>query len=161
MSSRRAKPRSQTLPAPEGWDKLYLPTVRALIGAGEAVLDSLRQIAGRQGLSSKPMAMTVWTLFQSDHMTAGDLARRCSCDAGNLSSMLDRLEEAGLVERVSAPHDRRIRYVHLTAKGRKIGAQVQEDYKRSAVYKELSRLAPREREALTGVLKRLADSSEI
>jgi MarR family transcriptional regulator, organic hydroperoxide resistance regulator len=160
MSSRRLRAHSSSSVAPEGWEKLYFPTVRALIGAGEAVLDSLRRIAGRQGLASKPMAIAVWTLFQTERMTAGDLAKRCGCDAGNLSSMLDRLEKSGLVERVSAPHDRRVRYVHLTPKGRKIGAQVQDDYKRSAVYKELNRLGPREREALTAVLRRLADSDE-
>jgi DNA-binding MarR family transcriptional regulator len=157
----RPRSKSPSAPNPDGWEKLYFPTVRALIGAGEAVLDGLREIAGRQGLSSKPMAIAVWTLFQSEQMPAGDLARRCGCDAGNLSSMLDRLEQSGLVERVSAAHDRRVRYVRLTAKGRKIGAQVQDDYKRSAVYKELNRLAPSEREALTAVLRRIADSSEM
>jgi DNA-binding MarR family transcriptional regulator len=157
MSRRPAKNSNSS--RPEGWDKLYFPTVRALIDAGEAVLDGLREIASRQGLSSKPMAIAVWNLYQSPRMTTGDLARRCGCDAGNLSSMLDRLEKEGLLERVSAPHDRRVRYVDLTAKGRKIGAQVQDEYKRSAAYKELNRLTPRAREELTAILKRLADTS--
>jgi DNA-binding MarR family transcriptional regulator len=101
------------------------------------------------------MAIAVWHLYRSERVTAGDLARQCGCDAGNLSSLLDRLEESGLVERVSCENDRRVRYVALTAKGRKIGSQVQSDYKRSGVYNELNRLAPREREAFTNILLRI------
>lgn len=141
---------------PEGWDELHLPTVRALIEAGENAVDELRRISGRQGLSSKPMAIAVWHLYQAERMTAGDLARQCGCDAGNLSSMLDRLEEAGLLEREPCRNDRRVRYVHLTAKGRKVGAQVHSDYKRSGIYNELNRLNPREREAFTRILMRIA-----
>ncbi|HXW51326.1 MAG TPA: MarR family transcriptional regulator [Candidatus Acidoferrales bacterium] len=159
MSRRSAKnAKTSSSVGPDGWEKLHFPTVRALIDAGESVMDGLRSIASRQGLVSKPMAIAVWHLYQSEHVTAGDLARKCGCDAGNLSAMLDRLEKAGLVERASAPHDRRVRYVRLTAKGRKIGAQVQDDYKRSAVFRVLDRLSPRERAALTGVLRRIADS---
>lgn len=137
---------------PEGWDELYLPTVKALINAGEAVADDLCRLASKQGLASKPMAICVWHLYQTGRVMSGDLARKCGSDAGNLSSMLDRLEEAGLVERESCNSDRRVRYVQLTAKGRKIGAAVQRDYKQSAIYTELNRLSTRERETFTNVL---------
>jgi DNA-binding MarR family transcriptional regulator len=141
---------------PEGWDELHLPTVKALIAAGENVVDELRRISGRQGLSSKPMAIAVWNLFQSERVTAGELARRCGCDSGNLSSLLDKLETEGLVERVSCHNDRRVRYVRLTQRGRRIGAQVQSDYKKSSFYRELARLTPKERDAFTAVLTRIA-----
>jgi MarR family transcriptional regulator, 2-MHQ and catechol-resistance regulon repressor len=155
MSS-KIKTEGLGLERPEGWDELYLPTVKALIAAGENLVDELRRISGRQGLSSKPMAIAVWNLFQSPRITAGDLARRCGCDAGNLSSLLDRLEEEGLVDRVSCNSDRRVRYVHLTPKGRKVGAEVQREYKKSSFYRELSRLTPKERETFTAVLTRIA-----
>jgi len=156
MSSR---PKVQEALHPEGWDELYLPTVKALIAAGENVVDELRKISGRQGLSSKPMAIAIWHLYQTEGVTSGDLARQCGCDAGNLSSMLDRLEEGDLVERVSSKNDRRVRYVRLTSKGRKIGAAVQSDYMRSGVYRELDRLTAREREAFTNTLMRIVTAA--
>jgi DNA-binding MarR family transcriptional regulator len=135
------------------WDELYFPTVRALINAGDAVADELCRLAQSHGLSSKPMTACVWNLFHLGRATAGDLARICSADAGNLSSMLDRLEEAGLVERESCPSDRRVRYVQLTAKGRLLGAALQRDYKKSGIYTELDRLSERDREMFTNTLR--------
>lgn len=145
---------------PETWDELYLPTVRALIEAGEHVLDELRKISGRQGLASKPMAVAVWHLYHNERMTAGELARQCACDAGNLSSLLDRLEEAGLVERAACDSDRRIRFVRLTTKGRKLAAQVERDYKASAIYSILKSLGGRERRNFTSVLESIASASD-
>jgi DNA-binding MarR family transcriptional regulator len=140
---------------------LYLNTVGALIKAGERVVDELTSISGREGLSSKPMAIAVWYLSRMERVTAGDLARRCGCDAGNLSSMLERLEKAGLAERTPCPNDRRVRYVQLTAKGRRIGARMHQDYVRSGVYKVLNRLDAREREAFTKILTDIAWSAPL
>lgn len=39
--------------------------------------------------------------------TAGELAKRCHISTGGMTGMIDRLERAKLVERVSDPNDRR------------------------------------------------------
>ncbi|MBV8162991.1 MAG: MarR family transcriptional regulator [Candidatus Eremiobacteraeota bacterium] len=137
------------------WDALYLPTVKALINAGITVSDELTRLASRQGLSSKPMTVCIWNLFHMGRVTAGDLARCCGADAGNLSALLDRLEEAGLVEREPCSIDRRVRYVQLSHRGRQIAAAVQRDYKRSGIYTELNRLSERERESFTKILSNI------
>ena len=40
-----------------------------------------------------------------------------SCDASNIVGIVDRLEQRGLVERVSSPADRRVKQVMLTPAG--------------------------------------------
>lgn len=46
------------------------------------------------------------------------LAETFRCDKSNATWMVDRLEQRGIVERRSLPHDRRVRAVAVTADGR-------------------------------------------
>jgi DNA-binding MarR family transcriptional regulator len=46
------------------------------------------------------------------------LAERLAVPASRMVALVDRLEEAGLVERRPDPEDRRVRGLHLTRKGR-------------------------------------------
>src|SRR5438874_7948972 len=42
------------------------------------------------------------------------LAETLSCDASNVTGLVDRLESLGLVQRQAAARDRRVRVLHLT-----------------------------------------------
>lgn len=48
----------------------------------------------------------------------GELAQRLCCDASNVTGIVDRLEERGLVERRVLPGDRRVKHLVLTDAGR-------------------------------------------
>ncbi|MXN65648.1 MarR family transcriptional regulator [Stappia sp. GBMRC 2046] len=52
-----------------------------------------------------------------DGMTLGELSRRMMVSAGNVTGLVDRLVQDGLLERHAAPADRRSSLVKLTAKG--------------------------------------------
>jgi DNA-binding MarR family transcriptional regulator len=56
----------------------------------------------------------------------GSLAQACRCDASNVTWMVDRLEERGLVERRSVPTDRRVKAIALTELGVETRARVLE-----------------------------------
>ncbi len=51
-------------------------------------------------------------------MTLGDLSRRMMVTNGNVTGLVERLVEAGHIERYSLPNDRRVQIVKLTPKGR-------------------------------------------
>jgi DNA-binding MarR family transcriptional regulator len=53
-----------------------------------------------------------------DGMTLGDLSRRMMVSAGNVTGLVERLVQDGLVERRPAPADRRSALVSLTDSGR-------------------------------------------
>jgi DNA-binding MarR family transcriptional regulator len=66
-------------------------------------------------------AATARALLQVDPDTAvptRDLAYRLSCDPSNVTSLVDRLERAGFIERHVDPSDRRIKTLVITADGR-------------------------------------------
>jgi DNA-binding MarR family transcriptional regulator len=45
------------------------------------------------------------------------MATALQCDASYITSLVDHLEERGLVERSADPHDRRVKLIHATSKG--------------------------------------------
>jgi DNA-binding MarR family transcriptional regulator len=51
-------------------------------------------------------------------MTLGDLSRRMMVSNGNITGLVERLAELGLVARTPHPTDRRAAFVSLTAEGR-------------------------------------------
>lgn len=67
-----------------------------------------------------------WIALQTldDPKPMGELAKQLACDNSNVTWITDRLEERGLVSRTQAPHDRRVRLLVLTAKGRRLRDQI-------------------------------------
>ncbi|WP_210414778.1 MarR family winged helix-turn-helix transcriptional regulator [Microlunatus elymi] len=60
----------------------------------------------------------------SSPMTMRELAHQMTCEASNVTFVVDRLEAGGLVERTPHPDDRRSKRVALTAQGRAVRARL-------------------------------------
>ena len=81
-------------------------------------------IAARYGLN--PGALhALLSLDENEPQSMSALAGAWRCDASNVTWLVDRLEEKGLVERRAHATDRRVRTVVLTRKGAKTRAQAQ------------------------------------
>jgi MarR family transcriptional regulator, organic hydroperoxide resistance regulator len=67
-----------------------------------------------------------WIALQTleEPKAMGELAKQLSCDNSNVTWITDRLEERGLVTRTQAPHDRRVRLLVLTPKGRRLREEI-------------------------------------
>jgi DNA-binding MarR family transcriptional regulator len=81
------------------------------------------------------------------------LAKTLSCDASNVTGLVDRLEARGLVERRSASGDRRVRMIQLTPAGSKARAALLARITAGSL--PLARLPLAERRALVRILERL------
>jgi DNA-binding MarR family transcriptional regulator len=84
----------------------------------------------------------------------GDLARKLELSSGAMTNRLDRLERAGLVQRLPDPEDRRGVQVELTAEGlriwqRSVGVQAEKEAIIAAA------LEPEEMEELNRLLRRI------
>ena len=55
----------------------------------------------------------------SDLLTVGELSQRMMVSNGNVTGLVDRLVEQGLITRRPSPKDRRAQLVSLTAEGRR------------------------------------------
>ena len=76
------------------------------------------------------------TLTEREGLTQQELAERLYVTKGNVSGLVDRLVEAGLVERRAIPGDRRSHALYLTRDGRRLverGMAVQAAYVRQTL----------------------------
>jgi DNA-binding MarR family transcriptional regulator len=110
------------------------------------------RILGRRGLTPND-SRALWSLAREAGRTMGDLAEQWECDASNATWIVDRLERLGLAERRPVPHDRRARYVVLTAKGERIRAELLEEFHTPPA--ELLALSRKDLEALSRALDKL------
>jgi DNA-binding MarR family transcriptional regulator len=83
------------------------------------------------------------------------LADTLSCDASNVTGLVDRLESRGLVQRRPSPDDRRVKVLRLTPAGSRLRAQLLR--RMTGRSRPLSRLSPEQRGALVKILEVLVD----
>jgi DNA-binding MarR family transcriptional regulator len=102
------------------------PRARAALDANVRVLavaDRLRDHwqtnARRYGLSAAQIKLLL-SLAGAETATMRELAERINYDASNLTTLVDRLQRQGLVQRRPHASDRRVTEVMLTADGRRI-----------------------------------------
>jgi MarR family transcriptional regulator, organic hydroperoxide resistance regulator len=80
---------------------------------------------------SVPQFDLLSTLTEREGLSQQELAERLYVTKGNVSGLLDRMVEAGLVERRTIPGDRRSNALYLTEKGRDLaekGIAAQKSY---------------------------------
>jgi DNA-binding MarR family transcriptional regulator len=88
----------------------------------------------------------------------GELAKLLVCDSSNITWITDRLAERGLVERRPADHDRRVKLLVLTPKGRRLREQIQARLAEPPPLIEA--LSPEDQRTLRGILRRAAQNLE-
>jgi DNA-binding MarR family transcriptional regulator len=80
------------------------------------------------------------------------LAHALSCDNSNVTGIIDRLEDRGLVERRAAPHDRRVKMLVVTPAGAELRRRIKERLEQPP--EALLRLGPDEQRALRDLLRK-------
>ncbi|MEH3046772.1 MarR family winged helix-turn-helix transcriptional regulator [Sphingomonas adhaesiva] len=106
---------------------------------------------------TRPQWRALTALSRSEGINQGALAERLEVEPITLCRMIDRLEEAGLVERRRAPADRRAWHIYLTDKSRPLIDQLRllaDDLSVQA----MEGLAPDEQTRLSGMLERIRDN---
>jgi DNA-binding MarR family transcriptional regulator len=103
---------------------------RAQRGHAAALLRGMNLYPGQE--------LLLMQLFDQDGQTQAELLERVGLDHSTVSKSLRRMQEAGLLTREPAPHDRRVVVVHLTDAGRALRGPVTE------MWRSLERLAARD-----------------
>src|SRR3954463_6369328 len=110
-----ASTRPRATPASEAWalifELMHLSKKRFMAIASEFEL-------------SPPQVMALRQLDPDEPKPMSELAAALRCDNSNVTGIIDRLEDRGLVERRAAEHDRRVKMLMMTARGAEIRAQL-------------------------------------
>jgi MarR family transcriptional regulator, organic hydroperoxide resistance regulator len=133
-------------------DRIYFRFIRLQ----QRVFGEMAQTLKPTGLSI-PQFDVLSTLTEQQGLSQSDLAQRLYVTKGNVSGLIDRLVEAGYVERRSAPGDRRSNALFLTRDGEKI-AQDGLRLQRAFVAETLGKLNVQDLKLLDGIISSWRDA---
>jgi DNA-binding MarR family transcriptional regulator len=110
-------------------------------------------------LELTPMQAHLLRVIDPDRpMPMSDVADALSCDASNVTGLVDRLEARGLVERRPGTRDRRVKEIAITPDGRRARRAVMRAFTRPPA--PLRELAPADRALLEDILRRALGRNE-
>jgi DNA-binding MarR family transcriptional regulator len=104
---------------------------------------------------SPPQVRALGVLDPDRPVPMSDLADALHCDNSNVTGIVDRLEDRGLVERRSATHDRRVKMLVVTARGAEVRDRLAERLEEAPP--PLARLAPEDQRTLRDIMRRALD----
>jgi DNA-binding MarR family transcriptional regulator len=103
-----------------------------------------------------PVQCHVLHLIEPDRpLPMGRLAETLSCDASNVTGLVDRLESRGLIRRRASSADRRVKVLELTPAGARLRAQLLRRMTGGA--RPLSRLSIEQQRTLVRILEALVN----
>jgi len=114
-----AEPRSTDVPAPRSWPESQEHALRLWIALARCYATYARAVSCKvaaYGLTT-PQFGILEALYHLGPLSLGDLAGKLLVTGGNVTYVMDRLEEQGMVVRERSPSDRRIIQAKLTEKG--------------------------------------------
>ncbi|MER5335514.1 MarR family transcriptional regulator [Micromonospora sp. NPDC002717] len=112
-------------PAPGDRPELAGDVVRRIMHVASAMRHHQDVEVGALGLTPAA-ARALHELDPDRPLPARDLATVLGCDRSNVTALVDKLEQAGLVERRIDPADRRQKTLVVTDEGRRVRARVRQ-----------------------------------
>lgn len=100
-----------------------------------------------------PQASLMLKLEPGGAYPMATLANALSCHASNVTGLVDRLEEQGLLERKASADDRRVKHITMTAKGQSLRERLVEATYTAPV--DFANLEEKELEKLVALMQRL------
>ncbi len=94
-----------------------------LLQARERVISHFRPIMNAHGITEQQWRI-VRLLLEAGSLEPREITEICSISSPSLVGILDRMQLLGLVERRRIPHDQRRVKISLTARARKLAAQM-------------------------------------
>jgi MarR family 2-MHQ and catechol resistance regulon transcriptional repressor len=143
-------------PARRDWPEAEERALRLWIALARCYSTFSRAVASKvqeYGLTT-PQFGILEALHHLGPLSLGELADKLLVTGGNVTYVMDRLEEQGLVYRERSPEDRRIITAKLTGKGKALISEVFPGH-RTYIESLAGHLSPEEQEEMRALLKKL------
>lgn len=111
-------------------------------------------IAEHHGITTM-QANALGLLKEDEPLPMSSLSSHLMCDASNVTGIVDRLANQGLIERREHPSDRRIKMITLTAKGAQLRQAIMQEVAEIEQKRLMPLLSPEERATLDILLGKL------
>lgn len=121
--------------------------------AGNSLQSWLNRAIAAYGLTESQFG-TLEAIYHLGPLCQHEIAHKLLCSPGNLTTVINNLEQRGLVRRERDAHDRRQVSVHLTEAGHSLIASIFPQHV-ALIVDMMSVLSPEEQEILSSLSKRL------
>jgi DNA-binding MarR family transcriptional regulator len=138
----------------------HLDTWRAVVTSHAAVTEHIQRTLAAADLPPLSWFEVLWAIKRSPtgRPRMSELAEWLTLSRGGITKLVDRLVEAGYLERVSCAEDRRSLQAELTPAGAKMLEEMQTVYE-VEVERHLSSLTAAEAELITAALQKVTGST--
>src|SRR6266540_12501 len=120
------------------------------------VTNKQRLFAMAQEFDLAPQQMIALRMLGAGPRKMSELANALFCDNSNVTGIVDRLEERGLVRREAAEGDRRVKLLVLTKDGEKMRAEITK--RMAEPPPPIASLSEKDQRALRDILQRAVES---
>ncbi|MEQ8849481.1 MarR family transcriptional regulator [Botrimarina sp.] len=127
-----------------------------LATAHQAYMRTFQQALAPHGITFRQAQVLGWLVAEGPQ-SQRDLAERMLIEPPNLVGVLDRMQQAGLVERRVCPHDRRKKLIHLAPGARRQWEKIAQ-CGREVRSRAVEGLEAHERETLKALLGRVREN---
>src|SRR6266480_6219978 len=119
------------------------------------VTNKQRMFAMAQEFELAPQQMIALRMLGAGPRKMSDLAHALFCDNSNVTGIVDRLEQRGLVRREAAEGDRRVKLLVLTDEGERMRVEITKRMAEPPA--AIASLSEEDQKALRDILKRAVD----
>lgn len=137
-----------------------LDTWRAVVTSHAAVTERIQRVLAAADLPPLSWFEVLWAVERSPNgrPRMSELAEWLTLSRGGITKLVDRLEEAGYLERVACTHDRRSLQAELTPAGERMLEEMRTAYA-GEVERHLGTLTAEEAELISAALEKVTGST--
>lgn len=121
------------------------------------VTNKQRMVSTAQEFELAPQQMIAVRILGGGPRKMSELAQALFCDNSNVTGIVDRLEERGLVRRMAAEGDRRVKLLVLTDQGERLRVEITKRMAEPPA--AIASLSEKDQRALRDILKRALESA--
>jgi DNA-binding MarR family transcriptional regulator len=138
----------------------HLSAWRAVVTSHAAVTDRVQKAFAAADLPPLSWFELMWAVHKAPdgRPRMSELAEWLTLSRGGITKLVDRLQDAGYLERVSCAEDRRSLQAALTPAGTRMLEEMRVVY-RTEVERHLGSISPEEAELLAGMLAKVTNST--
>src|SRR5690349_12137163 len=144
----------------ESCSTFHLDAWRAVVTSHAAVTDRVQRALAAADLPPLSWFEVLWAVKRSPtgRPRMSELAEWLTLSRGGITKLVDRLESAGYLERVTCADDRRSFQAELTPAGEEMLEEMRAVYE-AELERHLRRLTPKEAELISEMLGKVTDST--
>jgi DNA-binding MarR family transcriptional regulator len=144
-----------------GWTDRETSAWTGLVRAQQYLVGAVEDALRQEGLPPLPWYDVLWEIERAPggNLRLNEIGKRVLLDKYNVTRLVQRLEDEGLVRRVPCPQDGRGVFAYITPEGRRLRKKMWPVYERAVKEHFFSKLGKEDIARIDGLMRRIRGES--